>query len=130
MMGDMDQARGSEAPSPTAGHEPDIQLSLANERTFLAWERTALGLITAGLAITQLLPAFDLPGARRLIGLPLIGLGVVISFESLREWRGNQEAMRHDRPLPRSFLPFLVAVVIGVVAVVGFVIVIVEGAGS
>ena len=38
------------------GHEPDVQLSLANERTFLAWERTALGLITAGLAITQLLP--------------------------------------------------------------------------
>ena len=53
--------------------EPDVQLSFANERTFLAWERTALGLITAGLAITQLLPSFDFPGGRRLIGLPLIG---------------------------------------------------------
>lgn len=39
------------------GHQPDIQLSFANERTFLAWERTALGLITAGLAITQLRPS-------------------------------------------------------------------------
>jgi uncharacterized membrane protein YidH (DUF202 family) len=27
------------------GHEPDIQLSFANERTFLAWERTALGFV-------------------------------------------------------------------------------------
>src|SRR3954470_6006717 len=110
-------------------HEPDVQLSLANERTFLAWQRTALGLITAGLAITQLLPSFDFAGGRRLIGLPLIGLGVVIAAVSFLEWRGNQEAMRHDRPLPRSWLPLLVAIVVGVVAVIGFVLVIVQGSG-
>ena len=61
--------------NPDPEPEPDVQLSFANERTFLAWERTALGLITAGLAITQLLPSFDFPGGRRLIGLPLIALG-------------------------------------------------------
>jgi putative membrane protein len=66
------------------GHEPEIQLSFANERTFLAWERTALGPVTAGLAITQLLPSFDFPGGRRLIGLPLIALGTVIALMSLR----------------------------------------------
>jgi putative membrane protein len=124
----------SSLPEPSSdqpsGHEPDVQLSLANERTFLAWERTALGLITAGLAITQLLPAFDFPGARRLIGLPLIGLGILISLVSFWEWRANQEAMRHDRPLPRSFLPLTVAIVVGLVAVIGFVLVIVDGAGS
>src|SRR2546430_16132324 len=91
------------------GHEPDVQLSLANERTFLAWERTALGLITAGLAITQLLPSFDFPGGRRLIGLPLIALGIVIAAGSYWEWHANQEAMRHDRALPRSWLPPAVA---------------------
>jgi putative membrane protein len=112
------------------GHEPDVQLSLANERTFLAWERTALGLITAGLAITQLLPSFDFPGGRRLIGLPLIGLGIVIAAVSYWEWRGNQEAMRHDRALPRSWLPLIVAIVVAVVAVLGFVLVVVEGSGS
>ncbi len=65
---------------PVSQPEPDIQLSFANERTFLAWERTALGLITAGLAITQLLPSFDFPGGRRLIGLPLMSrFGVVMA---------------------------------------------------
>src|SRR2546423_9038601 len=92
------------------GKEPDARFSFANERTFLAWIRTALGLITAGLAITQLLPSFDFPGGRRLIGLPLIALGIVIAAVSYWEWHANQEAMRHDRALPRSWLPLVVAV--------------------
>jgi len=110
--------------------QPDVQLSFANERTFLAWERTALGLITAGLAITQLLPSFDFPGGRRLIGLPLIALGTVIAAVSWFEWRRNQDAIRDDRPLPSSHLPVIVAVVVSVVALFGFILVIVEGSGS
>jgi putative membrane protein len=109
---------------------PDVQVSFANERTFLAWQRTALGLITAGLAITQLLPSFDFPGGRRLIGLPLIGLGTVLAAVSYWEWHRNQEALRDDRPLPSSRLPLIVAVVVSVVALFGFVLVIVEGAGA
>src|SRR3954464_13282777 len=94
-----------DAPRP----EPDVQLSFANERTFLAWERTALGLITAGLAITQLLPSFDFPGGRRLIGLPLIPLGTVIAAVAYREWRRNGDAIAHAEPLPSSKLPLIVA---------------------
>src|SRR5260370_1262654 len=72
----MDTPPADDGASDSArGPQPDVQLSFANERTFLAWERTALGLITAGLAITQLLPSFDFPGGRRLIGLPLTGFG-------------------------------------------------------
>ena len=122
MMGRMDDAE--------ATPQPDVQVSFANERTFLAWERTALGLITAGLAITQLLPSFDFPGGRRLIGLPLIALGTVIAAVSWWEWRRNQEAIRDDRPLPSSHLPVVVAVVVSVVALFGFILVIVEGSGS
>jgi putative membrane protein len=121
--------RPSEDPAPdAAGREPDVRLSFANERTFLAWERTALALITAGLAITQLLPAFDFPGGRRLIGLPLIALGIVIALVAYWEWHTNQEAMRHDRPIPRTYLPLIVAIVVAVVAAIGFVLVITDGA--
>jgi putative membrane protein len=121
-----------DAPETDDGASPpaDVQLSFANERTFLAWERTALGLITAGLAITQLLPSFDFPGGRRLIGLPLIALGILIAAVSYWEWRRNQDAIRYDRPLPSSHLPVIVAVVVSVVAIFGFVLVIVEGSGS
>jgi len=111
-------------------YEPDPRFSYANERTFLAWMRTALGLITAGLAITQLLPPFDMPGGRRLIGLPLIAMGTVIAAVSLRNWTANERAMRQGLPLPRSPLPRITAVVVTIVALIGVILVIVEGKGS
>ena len=37
------------------GRDPDPRFTLANERTFLAWNRTALALIGGGLAAGQLL---------------------------------------------------------------------------
>jgi putative membrane protein len=89
--------------------EPDVRFSYANERTFLAWVRTALGLVTAGLAVTQLLPPFDFAGGRRIIGLPLIALGVVIAVASLYNWRANERAMRAGLPLPRSAIPAITA---------------------
>jgi putative membrane protein len=121
-----------EHPEPVAAedYEPDPRFSYANERTFLAWMRTALGLVTAGLAITQLLPPFDMPGGRRLIGLPLIAMGTVIAGVSLHNWTANERAMRRGLPLPRSPLPRITAVVVTVVAVIGVVLVIVEGKGS
>jgi uncharacterized membrane protein YidH (DUF202 family) len=36
------------------GTEPDPRLTLANERTFLAWIRTALALIAGGVALDAL----------------------------------------------------------------------------
>src|SRR3954451_23681260 len=114
-----------DAPRP----EPDVQLSFANERTFLAWIRTALALMTAGLAITQLLPPFDFPGGRRLIGLPLIALGVVAALASYGHWRANERAMRFGKPLPASILPRIVAIVVGTCAAVGAVLALFEGSG-
>jgi putative membrane protein len=107
------------------GDDPDVRFSYANERTFLAWNRTALALVTAGLAITQLLPPFDIPGGRRMIGLPLIALGTLVSIASLIQWRRNELAMRLGRPLPASMLPKLVAVVVAISAAIALVLVIV-----
>jgi putative membrane protein len=109
--------------------DPDVRFSYANERTFLAWNRTALALVTAGLAVTQLLPPFDVPGGRRLIGLPLIVLGTALALLSLRQWRLNERAMRRREPLPPSPLPKLVALVIGACAVVAGVLAALGGKG-
>lgn len=50
------------APHAEPGTEPDYRFTLANERTFLAWIRTALALIAGGVAVAQLLPRFRCRG--------------------------------------------------------------------
>ena len=110
----VDEGGGNDA----RGIDPDVRFSYANERTFLAYNRTALALVTAGLAVTQLLPPFDVPGGRRMIGLPLIAMGTLIAVASLYQWRRNEQAMRLGRPLPKSILPVLVTIVVAVSSVI------------
>jgi putative membrane protein len=95
--------------------EPDVRFTYANERTFLAWNRTALALIATGVAATQLLPKLQVEWGRRLLGLPLIALGALVAAESLRQWHANQRAMRRGEPLPRSRMPLILTV--GIVAI-------------
>jgi putative membrane protein len=99
--------------------EPDVRFSFANERTFLAWNRTALALIATGIAATQLLPSFHVAGGRRILGLPLVVLGAWVAGASLLHWRANERAMRRGQPLPRSPMPFILAVGIVVVGLIG-----------
>jgi len=102
--------------------EPDVRFSFANERTFLAWNRTALALIATGVAATQLLPSFQVAGGRRLLGLPLVGLGALVAGASLWHWRANERAMRRKEPLPRSPMPVVLAVGVVVVGAIGAVL--------
>ncbi|MEZ5176693.1 MAG: DUF202 domain-containing protein [Acidimicrobiales bacterium] len=107
----MGDPRPSAAPGSddVVDEDPDVRFSYANERTFLAWNRTALAMVTAGLAVTQLLPPFEVPGGRRMIGLPLIVIGTMVAIASFFQWQRNEAAMRAHRPLPKSMLPALVA---------------------
>ena len=99
------------------GIEPDVRFTLANERTFLAWSRTALALIAAGLAVAQLLPPFPhAPWGRSVIATPLILLGAALSPLSYDEWRRTQRAIRLGAPLPPSRLPKLLAATIVIIA--------------
>jgi len=111
-----------EEPEEPANQEPDVRFSFANERTFLAWNRTALALIATGIAATQLLPDFHVVGGRRILGLPLVALGAVVAAASLRHWRSNERAMRRGEPLPRSPLPFILTVGIVVIGIIGAVL--------
>jgi putative membrane protein len=115
----------AEVAPPPAGHEPDARYTFANERTFLAWIRTALALVAAGLAVIQLLPPFHgIRWGRHAIGIPLIVLGAIIAVLSYRDWMANQRAMRRDEPLPRSWLPTVLAVTITAVGVIAAVVVV------
>lgn len=102
--------------------EPDPRFSFANERTFLAWHRTALALIGAGLAVTQILPPFRLPGGRRILGLPLILLGGIIAFTSYGRWVANERAMRLGQSLPTHWLNRVLGLVVGLGAVLAAVL--------
>jgi len=125
-------ASGPASPAPPAsagaGHEPDARYTFANERTFLAWIRTALGLVAAGLAIVQLLPPFHgIRWGRHAIGVPLILLGAVVAVCSYLEWAANQRALRRGEPLRRSWLPQLLAIVIALVAVAAAMMALISG---
>ncbi len=102
--------------------EPDVRFTYANERTFLAWNRTALALIATGVAATQLLPEFHVTGGRRILGLPMIALGALVAFTSFRHWKANERAMRRGEPLPRSPMPLVLSIGIGMVAVIAVVL--------
>jgi putative membrane protein len=117
----------TDAHGAPAEEEPDVRFTYANERTFLAWNRTALALIATGVAATQLLPKLDLAWGRRLLGLPLVALGAVVAAQSFRNWRANERAMRRGEPLPRSTMPLILAV--GIVSV-GVVAVVIAAVGS
>lgn len=113
-------AGGDSADSPQGGgSEPDARFTFANERTFLAWTRTALAFVVAGLAIVQLLPPFPgVPWGRHVLGVPLIALGAVIAVVGYVQWAGNQRALRRGTPMPRSVLPRILSVVITAMAIV------------
>jgi putative membrane protein len=120
-------------PAVTAGPpreaEPDPRFTLANERTFLAWSRTALALVAAGLGIVQLLPPFKgVPLGRHVVGVPLILLGAVLAVAAYWEMTRNQEALRRGAALPVSVLPRLLAGTIGGVAVIAAIVVLLSAA--
>ncbi len=112
----------TEEVADTPDKEPDVRFTYANERTFLAWNRTALALIATGVAATQLLPEFHVSGGRRILGLPMIALGALVAYTSYRHWRANERAMRQGLPLPRSPMPLVLSIGIAVVAVIAVVL--------
>ena len=102
--------------------DPDYRFTLANERTFLAWIRTALALIAGGVAVVQLVPDLGFPGSRRIVGALLAGMGVLVAGGSVRRWRQVQQAMRRDTVLPPTRMPLLLGSGLVVLTVVVLVL--------
>jgi putative membrane protein len=97
------------------GDEPDPRFSLANERTFLAWVRTALAMFAGGVALHALeVPSTD--WVRTVMVVALIGLGGLICVFALVRWARVERAMRLRQPLPSFTLGVVMTVALAVVA--------------
>jgi putative membrane protein len=104
----------------------DYRFTLANERTFLAWVRTALALIAGGVAVVQLVPALSIPGVRHSLGMVLTAAGGVLAVLAVRRWNSVQTAMRRGVELPKSRMPVLLGGAIFVLTIALIVVVAVQ----
>lgn len=105
------------------GEEPDPRFTLANERTYLAWTRTALAFLAGGIA----LGAFDLDGVhprqQQAVAVLVLVAGLCIAGGAAVRWVRVERAMRHGRPLPvPAIVPVLSAIVFVALAVTAVMI--------
>ena len=103
--------------------EPDYRFTLANERTFLAWQRTALGLLAAAVAVIQFVPSLSVPGARHALGLLLGALSVATAVIGIRRWAQSDRAMRRGEPLPRQPSPVYLGIGLVLITVLALALV-------
>jgi putative membrane protein len=107
------------------GTDPDPRFSLANERTFLAWVRTALGLIALGVAVATFVSTQETKGVSLLLAAVLVFLGGVLAAGSWWRWLSVERAMRDGHGIPPSTLAPFLAIGIGVISVLAIVAVVI-----
>ena len=92
------------------GVDPDYRFSLANERTFLAWSRTALAVLAGGILLQQFATRLEPRAVIAALSLGSAALASVLAAAAYWRWKHNEIAMRHSKPLPRSpLIPLLSA---------------------
>ncbi|WP_228002838.1 DUF202 domain-containing protein [Nocardia australiensis] len=97
--------------------EVDYRFTLANERTFLAWMRTSLGLLAGGVAVQTLVQPFGMSGVRRALALSCILLAVTIAVGAYGRWRRIGAVMRRGGPLPETIMVPILSAGIALVSV-------------
>jgi putative membrane protein len=101
----------SDTPQP---READARFLLANERTLLAWIRTALTIIAGGVGVQQ----FGHVGGRRPIAIVLIAFGAFAATAGTIRYHRADRAIRAGRLPPAGYAPTIVSVSVVAIAVV------------
>ena len=94
----------------------DYRFLLANERTFLAWMRTALALIAGGVALDQFVVV---AGARDLVtvlGIFAITLGAIVAVLGTIQWRRADRAMRSGSRMDSSATVMVIGSILAIFA--------------
>jgi putative membrane protein len=114
--------RRRNSPLASVGHTPDPRTSFANERTFLAWIRTSLSLLVAGVAVSHLLPETTIPFGGKLIGVPLVVFGAIIGVQAYDRWDRSERALRMNVDTPRTALLPMLSYGIAAVGLISIII--------
>ena len=85
--------------------EPDVRFTLANERTLLAYQRTAIGLIAAAVAVVHFL---DRQGFAITLAAILLLSGGVAAVGGYQRYRAADRAIREGRALPAGQTPMII----------------------
>ncbi|GAA2744917.1 MULTISPECIES: YidH family protein [Kitasatospora] len=104
--------------------ELDYRFSLANERTFLAWIRTALALLAGSIALDQLTPELAPAPVRTALSVVLALGGAGLGAASYRRWLRVERAMRSGEAMPYTRIMLVLTVCVAVAAVVFSVLII------
>ncbi|MEI6361518.1 MAG: DUF202 domain-containing protein [Actinomycetes bacterium] len=105
----------------SAGTDPDPRFSLANERTFLAWIRTGLGLIALGVGVATFVSTQMARGVSILVAAGLVLLGGLTCAAAWFRWLRVERAMRQANGIPPSRLAPVLAFGIAILAVLSVI---------
>jgi inner membrane protein YidH len=116
---------GSAVRAQGGGRELDYRMSLAAERTYLAYLRTGLAMTAAGVAVVAALPDANAVTLRRVLGAGLVLAGAAVFATARPRWAAVVRAMERGDPLPRTSLLTLLAVVLTAGAAASLIVVLV-----
>jgi len=110
-----------------SGRDPDPRFSLANERTLLAWLRTALGLVVTGVAVIALTEFVEPLWLVDVVAGTAFVAGATTALVGWRQWVRAERAMRRGQPLPSPIGGVVVLAAILLLALFGAVALLAAG---
>jgi putative membrane protein len=106
------------------GNDPDPRVSLANERTFLAWIRTALGLIAVGIGVATFVSTQATKGFAVILAAGLVIIGGAIASVSWFRWLAVERAVRKGAAVPPTRMSPLLAFGVAGLAIIAIIVVV------
>jgi putative membrane protein len=104
------------------GEDPDPRFSMANERTLLAWLRTSLAFVAAGIGAVAIGELVGEEPLVRLVSVLACVVGALSAVTAYVRWGRVERALRLRQPLPSPVLGPLLVLAVVVVAGVGTVL--------